>query len=142
MEKSMNMTVSAPQTQQVTPRRLSYGEVERLNRTIRQYEIYYANLSGNIGSEQGGLRPVLVIQNDVGNKYAPTTIIAPITSRSKGKLPTHLYICEGECGLTKDSTVLFEQLRTVDKRRLGDYVGTLTHDLVEQAREKILVSFG
>lgn len=137
----MNMTVTISQTT-TTTRRLSYGEVERLGRTIRKYEIYYANLSGNIGSEQGGLRPVLIIQNDIGNKYAPTTIIAPITSRSKSNLPTHLLIDGGNCGLSKDSCILFEQLRTIDKQRLGDYVGTLTHDLVEQAQQKIMASFG
>ena len=123
-------------------RRLSYGEVERMSRVIKKGEIYYANLSGNIGSEQGGFRPVLIIQNNVGNKYSPTTIIAPITSRTKSDLPTHLHISEGECGLTKDSIILFEQLRTIDKQRLGERIGELSEDLMTTANQKLLASFG
>ena len=133
----MNVTMTM-----IPIKRLSYGDCERLARTIKKGEIYYANLSGNIGSEQGGWRPVLIIQNDVGNRYAPTTIVAPITSRAKGNLPTHLSINEGECGLTKDSIILFEQLRTVDKQRLGDRIGELTDDLMEEANQKLLASFG
>lgn len=133
----MNVTMTM-----IPIKRLSYGDCERLARTIKKGEIYYANLSGNIGSEQGGWRPVLIIQNDVGNRYAPTTIVAPITSRAKGNLPTHLCINEGECGLTKDSIILFEQLRTVDKQRLGDRIGELTDDLMEEANRKLLASFG
>lgn len=123
--------------------RFSYADCERIQRAIRKGQIYYADLTGNIGSEQGGMRPVLIIQNDIGNKYAPTTIIVPITSRmTKHDLPTHLAIKSGECGLIKDSIVLFEQPRTIDKSRLGDYIGTLTDDLMEQASKKLLVSFG
>ena len=91
---------------------------------VRRGEIYYADLSPVVGSEQGGLRPVLVIQNDVGNKYAPTTIITPITScLTKKPLPTHLPISVG--GLPKDSVALCEQLRTIDKSRLKSKLGEL-----------------
>lgn len=87
-------------------------------------DIYYADLSPVIGSEQGGVRPVLIIQNDIGNKHSPTTIIAPITSRfTKKPLPTHLPL--SNCGLAKDSIVLCEQLRTIDKRRLKEKVGSM-----------------
>ena len=119
----------------------SYADCERIARAIRKGEIYYADLSGTFGSEQGGMRPVLIIQNDVGNKYAPTTIIVPITSRNKADLPTHMHI-GSECGLIRDSIVLFEQIRTIDKRRIGDYIGALTPDLMEKAREKLNVSLG
>ena len=89
---------------------------------IKRNEIYYADLNPVIGSEQGGVRPVLVIQNDMGNKYSPTTIVAAITSRqNKTKLPTHIEI--GEKVFEKDSVVLLEQIRTVDKSRLKEYVG-------------------
>ena len=137
------MSIMTNTTMTITPiRRLSYGEVERMSRVIRKGEIYYANLSGNIGSEQGGFRPVLIIQNNIGNKYAPTTIVAPITSRAKSDLPTHLHINEGECGLTKDSIILFEQLRTIDKQRLGERIGELTDELMAIANSKLLASFG
>ena len=127
----------------ITPiRQLSYGDCERFSRNIKKGEIYYANLSGNLGSEQGGFRPVLIIQNNIGNRFAPTTIVAPITSRAKTDLPTHLCINEGECGLTKDSIILFEQLRTIDKQRLGDRIGELSEDLLVSANEKLLASFG
>lgn len=129
-------------TMTMTQRCLSYGEVERMSRVVRKGEIYYANLSGNMGSEQGGCRPVLIIQNNVGNRHSPTTIIAPITSRTKSDLPTHLHIREGECGLTKDSIILFEQLRTIDKQRLGDCIGELSDDLMELMNTKLMASFG
>ena len=87
-------------------------------------EMYYADLSPVIGSEQGGLRPVLIVQNDVGNKHSPTTIVAPITSRfTKKPLPTHLPL--SNCGLAKDSIALCEQLRTIDKRRLREKLGSM-----------------
>ena len=86
---------------------------------IKRGDIYYADLSPVVGSEQGGIRPVLIIQNDVGNKYSPTVIAAAITSqREKTKLPTHISVASGDCGLAKDSIVLLEQARTIDKKRL------------------------
>ena len=94
------------------------------NFVVYRGEVYYADLAPVIGSEQGGLRPVLIIQNDVGNKHSPTTIIAPITSRfTKKPLPTHVPL--SNCGLAKDSIALCEQLRTIDKRRLGDKLGSM-----------------
>ncbi len=91
---------------------------------IKRGDILYAELSPVLGSEQGGMRPVLVIQNDIGNKYSPTVIVAPITSQmNKAKLPTHLDVSAGEFGLLKDSVVLLEQIRTIDKSRLREKVG-------------------
>lgn len=101
----------------------------------------YADLSPVIGSEQGGIRPVLVIQNDMGNKYSPTTIVAAITSRqNKPKLPTHIEISKDV--FEKNSVVLLEQLRTVDKRRLKDYVGKLDNCTMNRVNEEISISVG
>ena len=92
---------------------------------IKRGDIYYADLSPVVGSEQGGLRPVLIIQNDVGNKYSPTVIAAAITSRmEKSKLPTHIDLYAEKVGLAKDSVVLLEQVRTIDKQRLKEKMGT------------------
>lgn len=108
---------------------------------IKRGQIYYADLSPVIGSEQGGLRPVLIIQNDLGNKYSPTVIAAAITSRySKASLPTHIEICE--CGLAKDSIVLLEQLRTIDKRRLKGYMGEIGAEAMAQVNKAIMISLG
>lgn len=108
---------------------------------IKRNEIYYADLSPVIGSEQGGVRPVLVIQNDTGNKYSPTTIVAAITSRrNKAKLPTHIEI--GEDVFEKDSVVLLEQIRTVDKSRLKEYVGKLDNHTMDRVNEAISISVG
>ena len=98
-----------------------------MERKIKRGDIYYANLNPVIGSEQGGTRPVLIISNDVGNKHSPTVIVAPITSRihTKAKLPTHTLINDFE-GLDKNSIILFEQIRTIDKQRLRKYVGMLS----------------
>lgn len=99
------------------------------NKVIRRGQIYYADLSPAIGSEQGGIRPVIIIQNDIGNKYSPTTIIAPLTSRqTKAKLPTHVDLC-CDC-LTKSSVVLLEQIRIIDKKRLTSYVG-MVNDMTD-----------
>ena len=96
---------------------------------IRRGDIFYADLSPVIGSEQGGVRPVLIVQNDVGNKYSPTIIAGAITSRlTKAKLPTHIEISSGRFGLQKDSVILLEQLRTLDKRRLKAKIGSLDGD--------------
>ena len=110
---------------------------------IRRGDIFYADLSPVIGSEQGGVRPVLVVQNDVGDRYSPTVIVGAITSRlTKAKLPTHIEVASGSFGLTKDSVILLEQLRTLDKRRLKARLGALdtrTMDLVDRA---MLISLG
>ena len=108
---------------------------------IKRNEIYYADLNPVIGSEQGGVRPVLVIQNDTGNKYSPTTIVAAITSRqNKAKLPTHIEI--GEEVFEKDSVVLLEQIRTVDKSRLKEYVGKLDNRTMDKVNKAISISVG
>ena len=106
-------------------------------------EIYYADLSPVIGSEQGGVRPVLIIQNDVGNKYSPTVIAAAITSqRDKTKLPTHISVNADNCGLAKDSIVLLEQVRTIDKQRLKEKMGTLDVNSMVMVDKALSVSFG
>lgn len=96
-----------------------------------------------IGSEQGGVRPILIVQNDVGNKYSPTVIAAAITSQiNKAKLPTHIEIDSKEYGLTKDSVILLEQIRTIDKRRLREKIGHLDSERMKSVNEAIFVSFG
>ena len=110
---------------------------------IRRGDIYYADLSPVIGSEQGGLRPVLIVQNDVGNKYSPTVIAAAITSRmSKAKLPTHIDIYAKDAGLARDSVVLLEQIRTIDKKRLKEKMGHLDDTAMNDVNNAISVSFG
>ena len=110
---------------------------------VKRGDIFFADLSPVIGSEQGGIRPVLIVQNDVGNKYSPTIIAAAITSQiNKAKLPTHIEISAEEYGLTKDSVILLEQIRTIDKRRLKDKIGRLDDNLMNVVNEAISVSFG
>ena len=110
---------------------------------IKRGEIYYADLSPVIGSEQGGIRPVLIIQNDVGNKYSPTVIAAAITSqRDKTKLPTHITVDAVGCGLAKDSIVLLEQVRTIDKKRLKEKMGCLDVNAMHRVDKALSVSFG
>lgn len=109
---------------------------------IKRGELYYADLSPVIGSEQGGIRPVLVVQNDVGNKYSPTVIAVAITSRmNKAKLPTHIEL-DTTCGLPKDSVILAEQLRTLDKQRLKDKIGVLPPKAMEKVNNALLISLG
>ena len=111
--------------------------------TVRRGDIYYADLSPVVGSEQGGLRPVLIIQNDVGNKYSPTVIAAAITSRmSKTRLPTHIDIYADKAGLAKDSVILLEQIRTLDKRRLKEKMGHLDESVMQRVDNAIAISFG
>ena len=111
--------------------------------TVKRGEIYYADLSPVIGSEQGGIRPVLIVQNDVGNKYSPTVIAAAITSqREKTKLPTHIEIESVGCGLSKDSVVLLEQIRTIDKKRLKEKMGMLDNNSMYKVDNALSVSFG
>lgn len=110
---------------------------------VRRGEIYYADLSPVVGSEQGGIRPVLIVQNDVGNRHSPTVIAAAITSRrEKAKLPTHIDVQAATCGLTKDSIVLLEQIRTLDKRRLREHMGRVDETMMKQVDTAIAVSFG
>lgn len=110
---------------------------------IRRGDIYYADLSPVVGSEQGGIRPVLIIQNDVGNKYSPTVIAAAITSQiNKAKMPTHIELIAKEHGLLKDSVILTEQIRTIDKRRLREKIGRLDKELMTKVDTALSVSFG
>ncbi len=110
---------------------------------VRRGDIYYADLSPVIGSEQGGIRPVLIVQNDVGNKYSPTVIAAAITSRiSKSKLPTHIEVYADKYGLARDSVILLEQIRTLDKKRLKEKMGHLDEDVMTLVNDAITVSFG
>ena len=111
--------------------------------SVRRGEIYYADLSPVVGSEQGGVRPVLIVQNDVGNKYSPTVIAAAITSQQeKSKLPTHIEINAHGCGLAKNSVVLLEQVRTIDKKRLKERMGELDNRAMHQVNDALSVSFG
>lgn len=117
---------------------------------IRRGDIYYADLSPVVGSEQGGIRPVLIVQNDMGNRYSPTVIAAAITSRTgKTKLPTHIEVTASEaqgnetgCGLAKNSVILLEQIRTLDKRRLKERMGKLDDRTMQQVDSAIGISFG
>ena len=110
---------------------------------IRRGDIYYADLSPVVGSEQGGVRPVLIIQNNVGNRYSPTVIAAAITSRgTKANLPTHIKLYADNSGLSKDSVVLLEQIRTIDKKRLKEKMGTLGAYDMDKVDEALSISFG
>ena len=109
---------------------------------VRRGDIYYADLSPVVGSEQGGVRPVLIVQNDVGNRFSPTVIAAAITSQTeKSHLPTHIYVQSVECGLHKDSVVLLEQIRTLDKRRLKECMGRLEDSTMNKVDQAISISF-
>jgi mRNA interferase MazF len=111
--------------------------------SVKRGEIYYADLSPVVGSEQGGIRPVLIVQNDIGNRHSPTVIAAAITSRlDKAKLPTHISLDAASCGLTKDSIVLLEQIRTIDKRRLKDRMGAIDRESMERVDNALSISFG
>lgn len=110
---------------------------------VSRGDIFYADLSPVVGSEQGGTRPVLVVQNNVGNKYSPTVIIAAITSQlDKAKLPTHIELEKEKYNLIKDSVVLLEQLRTLDKRRLKEHVGTVDNLTMQKVDIAIMISLG
>ena len=113
------------------------------NIPVKRGEIYYADLSPVVGSEQGGVRPVLIIQNDIGTRYSPTVIAAAITSqRDKAKLPTHIELSAQSCGLQKDSTVLLEQVRTIDKKRLRERMGEITPETMNSINSALSISFG
>jgi mRNA interferase MazF len=110
---------------------------------VKRGDIFYADLSPVVGSEQGGVRPVLIVQNDTGNKHSPTVIAAAITSQiNKARLPTHIELGARAYGLTKDSVVLLEQIRTIDKRRLKERMGQIDEDLMNRVDNAIAVSFG
>lgn len=110
---------------------------------VHRGEVFYADLSPVVGSEQGGVRPVLIIQNDVGNRHSPTVIAAAITSRQdKNRLPTHIGVRADRCGLSRDSIVLTEQIRTLDKRRLREKMGSLDENAMRHVDEALAVSFG
>lgn len=110
---------------------------------IKRGELYYADLSPVIGSEQGGVRPILVVQNDIGNRYSPTVIAAAVTSKmSKAKLPTHIELPASEYGLLKDSVVLLEQIRTIDKQRLKEKIGELPENVMNKVNQGLLISLG
>ncbi len=114
-----------------------------INTIVKRGDIFYADLSPVVGSEQGGVRPVLVVQNDIGNKYSPTVIVVAITSQiNKAKLPTHLEISAKEFGLAKDSVVLLEQIRTVDKQRLKDKIGKCSLRFMEKVDKALYISLG
>ena len=111
--------------------------------TVKRGEIYYADLSPVVGSEQGGVRPVLIVQNDVGNRYSPTVIAAAITSqKEKSKLPTHIEINSQVCGLSRDSVVVLEQIRTLDTKRLKEKMGRLDDGSMGQINQALSISFG
>ncbi|WP_296128403.1 type II toxin-antitoxin system PemK/MazF family toxin [uncultured Anaerococcus sp.] len=108
---------------------------------VRRGDLFYADLSPVVGSEQGGVRPVIVVQNDVGNKYSPTIIVAPVTSQmNKAKLPTHVKIKGNKYGLPKNSVALMEQLRTIDKKRLREKIGSFSNDIMNKINEAMSIS--
>lgn len=114
-----------------------------MDTTVKRGDIFYADLSPVVGSEQGGTRPVLIVQNDTGNKHSPTVIAAAITSQTnKAKLPTHIELTGSSVGLSKDSVVLLEQIRTIDKRRLREHMGRLDEGMMNRVDNAIAVSFG
>ena len=115
-----------------------------MDSNIKRGDIYYADLSPVVGSEQGGIRPVLIIQNDTGNRYSPTVIAAAITSQTgKARLPTHIALPVNEsCGLNRDSIILLEQVRTLDKRRLRERAGRIPEDDMRRVDEALGVSMG
>lgn len=110
---------------------------------IKRGELYYADLSPVVGSEQGGVRPVLIVQNDIGNKYSPTVIVAAVTSKiNKAKLPTHIEIEASTYGLERDSVILLEQIRTLDKSRLQNKIGDLSYSMMKIVDKALLISLG
>ncbi len=126
-----------------TNRKSIYRRVNQVDTNIKRGDIYYADLSPVVGSEQGGVRPVLIVQNNVGNRYSPTVIAAAITSQvNKAKMPTHITLGAPNYGLTKDSIILTEQIRTLDKRRLREKMGSLDDNAMRHVDEALAVSFG
>lgn len=118
-------------------------EIRKLqNKQVHRGELFYCDLGTTFGSEQGGIRPVLILQNDVGNRFSPTTIVAPLTTKlGKAILPTHVLIKQQQ-GLTSDSIVLLEQIRTIDKKRLKGFVGTLDRNTMSEIGRAVEISMG
>ena len=114
-----------------------------MDSNVKRGDIFYADLSPVVGSEQGGTRPVLIVQNDTGNRHSPTVIAAAITSQTgKARLPTHIYIAGGSVGLSRDSVILLAQIRPIDKRRLREHMGRLSQEQMQKVDNAIAVSFG
>ena len=113
-----------------------------MDTTVKRGDIFYADLSPVVGSEQGGTRPVLIVQNDTGNRHSPTVIAAATSQTGKARLPTHINIAGGSVGLSKDSVILLEQVRTIDKRRLREHMGHLDDDHMAMVDDAIAVSLG
>ena len=114
-----------------------------MDNNVKRGDIFYADLSPVVGSEQGGVRPVLIVQNDTGNRHSPTVIAAAITSQmGKARLPTHISVAPTKCGLPKQSIILLEQVRTLDKRRLREHMGKVDERVMKQVDNAIAVSFG
>ena len=124
-------------------KRAKFPQKECWTLIVKKGDLYFADLSPVVGSEQGGVRPVLVVQNDVGNRYSPTIIVAAVTSQTgKSKLPTHVELAATQGGLSKNSVVLLEQLRTIDKQRLKERIGTLSEAQIPSVDEALSVSLG
>ncbi|MVB12415.1 Endoribonuclease EndoA [Caprobacter fermentans] len=125
------------------PMNLNGRNLEITERSIVRGDLYYADLSPVVGSEQGGIRPVLIVQNNTGNKFSPTLIVAAITSKadSKANLPTHILL-HAVHGLERDSLVLLEQVRTIDRRRIREYIGTMDEENMERINQALTISFG
>jgi len=116
---------------------------QKMNKNIKRGDVFFADLSPVVGSEQGGQRPVIIIQNNIGNRYSPTVIISAITAKiAKAKLPTHVEVKKDDVGLIKDSVILLEQIRTIDKKRLIQKLGTLDKKTMERVDEALLISLG
>ena len=113
-----------------------------MDNSVKRGDIFYADLSPVVGSEQGGVRPVLIVQNDTGNRHSPTVIAAITSQTGKARLPTHISLAALSCGLPKDSVILLEQIRTLDKRRLREHMGKLDETMMKQVDGAIAVSFG
>ena len=114
-----------------------------MDTNVKRGDIFYADLSPVVGSEQGGCRPVLIVKNDTGNKHSPTVIAAAITSQTgKARLPTHIALTGHDVGLSKDSVILLEQIRTIDKRRLREHTGHADRSVMDQVDSALAVSFG
>ena len=112
-----------------------------MRKAIRRGDLFYADLNPVVGSEQGGIRPVLIIQNDVGNRHSPTVICAAITSRmNKAKLPTHVELNRGSCDMIRDSVILLEQVRTIDKQRLKEKICHIDGELLQKVNEALMIS--
>lgn len=125
------------------PKNPFHRSVTNVDNSIKRGDIFYADLSPVVGSEQGGVRPVLIVQNNVGNRFSPTVIAAAITSQvNKAKMPTHIELGARSFGLTKDSVVLMEQIRTLDKKRLREKMGCLDEVHMRHVDEALAVSFG